>query len=215
MPSSNALLFSAFLIEQLYALNYHFPHPPSGLVYPQSLQLLKFLSTTAALLAWTPIARDSWLAPAYITTVASLFFLSSLCLFAWTAITTQPRQLSVIYGRVTPTYVLSSGPLAYLRHPTYVAYALGWLGVAVRVIGSVSMATGTNADWIPAPLRIVSLLSSVLGLFWLYRRGAVLEEEQFLKNYETVPGHKVGKDVTVEYSAYTRRVPNRWIPRLV
>ena len=78
-----------------------------------------------------------------------------------------------------------------------------------------NVATSTNADWIPAPFRIVILLSSVLGLFWLYRRGAVLEEEQFLRDYETVPGHKVSKDVTVEYSAYMRRVPNRWIPSIM
>ena len=193
-------------MEQLYALNYHFPHPPAGLVYPWFLQLLKALSVTAALVAWKPLTSTSTSTPTYLTALVTLFFLSSLSLFAWTAAVAQPRQLSVIYGRVTPTYILSSGPFAFARHPTYVAYALGWAGAVVRVI---------TAGVTETPLRITLMVSSATGLFWLYHRGAVLEEEQFLQGHETVAGQKVGENVRVEYLTYVRRVPYRWIPGVV
>jgi hypothetical protein len=43
------------------------------------------------------------------------------------------------------------------------------------------------------------LVCSVLGLFWVCRRGAVLEEEQYLWNQQTVNGQKVGEEVRIEY----------------
>lgn len=215
MPFYIGLLFVAFLFEQLYALNYHFPHPPSGLVYHGSLQLLKVLSVTATFLAWKPVTTDSPSTPWYTTAVTLTFFLSSLSLFAWTATVARPRQLSVIYGCVTPTGVLSSGPFALVRHPTYVAYALGWVGVVVRAVTVGSIEGVPKPARVAAPLRNVLLACSVLGLFWLYRRGAVLEEEQFLQDHETVKGEKVGEDVRIEYLAYMRRVPYRWIPGVV
>jgi len=208
-------LFVAFLIEQLYALNFHFPHPPSGLVYPHSLQLLKTLSVIATLTAWKPIMDYPTATPVYLTTPPSICFLASLGLFAWTATEARPRQLSVIYGRVTPNKVLSSGPFAHVRHPTYVAYALGWIGAVIHVFAVLVVGGATDRGWMPAPIRVMTLVASVLGLFWLYRRGAVLEEQQFLQNRETVEGQKVGEDVRVEYLAYVRQVGSRWIAGVI
>jgi hypothetical protein len=50
---------------------------------------------------------------------------------------------------------------------------------------------------------------------WLYRRGAVLEEEQFLKDQETVSGEKTRKGIRVDYLAYMRRAKSRWVPGVV
>ncbi|KAF9694068.1 hypothetical protein EKO04_008067 [Ascochyta lentis] len=212
MASVIPTLFVAFLMEQLYALNFHFPHPPSGLVYPHSIQLLKTLSVSAALAAWRSIMKLSPSAPAYSTIPISLFFLTSLGLFAWVATEARPRQLSVIYGRVTPTHVLSSGPFAVVRHPTYVAYALGWVGVAVHVLVTGDTGEARDGTWVSAPAWIAILVASVLGLFGLYRRGAVLEELQFLKSQGTVVDEKVEEGVRVDYLAYMRKVPYRWLP---
>jgi protein-S-isoprenylcysteine O-methyltransferase Ste14 len=205
------MLFPLFLLTQLYALNIHFPHPPSGLVYPKSIQLLKLFSVTGALLAWTPVftTRSSAIA-----VPASIFFAASLIIFAWTAAITSPRKLSVIFGRVTPEYVISNGPFTYVRHPTYVSYALGWMGAAVVVLYSSIVSQGGNV-WISSAVRAPVMVGVVAGLFWLYQQGAVLEEEQFLAGKETVMGKKVGEDVRVEYLSYMRRVPWRWIPGVI
>lgn len=215
MPSYLGLLFIAFLLEQLYALNYHFPHPPSGLAYPRSLQALKILLSAAVSLAWKPVTTISNSAPGFTTVAASAFFLASLGLFVWTATVARPKLLSVIYGRVTPTYVLTSGPFALVRHPTYVAYALGWIGALVHTVAAASVEEVPKPARLVSPLRTALLACTVLGLFWLYRRGALLEGKQFLQDHETVKGEKVGEDVRIKYLAYVRRVPHRWIPGVI
>ena len=57
------------------------------------------------------------------------------------------------------------------------------MGTVVRVIGSGSTTAGVNTEWEPVPLRAVILRSSVVRLSRLSRNGAVLEEEQFLKDH--------------------------------
>ena len=191
------------------------PLLPSGLVHPRSLHVHKILSAAASFLAWKLITTSSDPTPGLTTVVASTFFFASLGLFAWTATVAPPKLLSVIYGRVTPNYALSTGPFALVRHPTYVAYGPGWIGTLVRTVAVASVKEVPKPARLALPLRALLLACSVLGLFWLYRKGAVLEEEQFLRNYETVRGGKVDENVRIEYLAYVRRVPHRWIPGIV
>jgi protein-S-isoprenylcysteine O-methyltransferase Ste14 len=219
MPTLLPSLYLAFLATQLYALNFHFPHPPSGLAYPISIQLLKLFSVVAGLLSWTPIVSSSTTTPLG-TTIAAALLLSSQLLFTWTALTTRPRTFSVIFGRVTPQYVVDTGPFAYARHPTYVSYALGWLGAVSYVLISylpVYLTKGTDVEgaWMSMPVRSAGLVTAIVGLMWLYRRGAVLEEEQFLKDQETVSGEKTREGIRVDYLAYMRRVKSRWVPGVV
>jgi protein-S-isoprenylcysteine O-methyltransferase Ste14 len=219
-------LYLSFLATQLYALNLHFPHPTSGLVYPASIQLLKLFSFIAGLLSWTPIlsspsssttSTPTKTTPTLATAISVPLLLSSLLLFTWTALTTRPRTFSVIFGRVTPRYVVDTGPFAWVRHPTYVSYALGWLGTVLYVLIAyvpdyLSSGIDVDAPWVALPARSAGLVGTMVGLMWLYRRGAVLEEEQFLKDQGTVSGEKTDEGVRVEYLAYMRRVKSRWIP---
>jgi len=72
-----------------------------------------------------------------------------------------------------------------------------------------------SGAWISMPMRSVGLVGAVLVLLWLYRIGAVLEEEQFLGYEGAVGGEKTDEGVRGEYLAYVRRVRWRWIPRFV
>ncbi|KAF3037434.1 hypothetical protein E8E11_003887 [Didymella keratinophila] len=215
MPSTLILLVMAFIAEQLYALNYQFSYPPSGLVHPRSLQVLKILSAAAAFLAWKPAATSCGSVPRLTTVVASSFFLASLGLFAWTATVALPKSLSVIYGRVTLSYVLSTGLSALVRHPMHDAYTLGWIGARVRTIAIASVEKVPKSARLVSLLRTALLACSVLAILRLYREGAVLEEEQFSRDHETVQGEKVEEDVRIESLAYVCRVPCRWIPGIV
>lgn len=218
MPSTLQTLYTLFLLEQAYALNIHFPHPPSGLVYPSSINLLKLFSATAGILAWAPLT-SSHASSTALSAVTGTLFLASLSLFTWTARTTRPKNLSVIFGRVTPRYVIDSGPYAYIRHPTYVSYALGWLGATFYALTSSSLffppTISTPGAWIPDHTRSALLVAAVGGLMWLYRRGAVLEEAQFLQDKDTVSGEKTAEGVRVGYLGYMRRVGARWVPWVV
>lgn len=152
--------------------------------------------------------------------MASTFLLSSILLFTWMALTTRPGTFAVIYGRVTPQHVVDTGPYNYIRHPTYVAYALGWVGAVVYVLVAwlpdyLLHGHDVSGAWISMPVRSVGLVGAVLVLLWLYRIGAVLEEEQFLGYEGTVGGEKTEEEVRGEYLAYVRRVRWRWIPGFV
>ncbi|KNG47399.1 hypothetical protein DDE82_007220 [Stemphylium lycopersici] len=203
MPPILPALYTLFLLEQAYALNIHFPHPPSGLVCPYSINLLKLFSATAGILAWTPLTLSHGSSPAHSVVVTGTFFLASLSLFTWTARSTRAKNLSVIFGRVTP------------RHPTYVSYALGWLAATVYVLAISFTTAGTPAAWIPDHMRSALLVAAVGGLLCLYRRGAMLEEAQFLQDKDTVRGEKTAKGVRVGYLEYVRRVGARWVPWVV
>jgi hypothetical protein len=97
------------------------------------------------------------------------------------------------------------------------SYALGWLGAVVYVLiayvpGYLSSGTDVDGVWVDMPARSAGLMGTMGGLMWLYRRGAVLEEEQFLKDQGTVSGEKTDEGGRVAYLAYMRRVRSRWIP---
>jgi len=209
MSSYVRVLFVAFFLEQSYAVMIHFPRPLSGLVYWNYYQLLKACVTTTISLSLTPMLAPT---PFYIALPVSLIFSASLALFAWAAVTTRPGKFAVIFGRVTPTHVVSTGPFAYVRHPTYVSYALGWIATVIVVLHDSFEASLGDMRWIPGLPRSIGVLAAVSALFWTYYRGALLEESQFLKNKDNVQGQKVRDDIHIEYLAYMRRVPCRWLP---
>ncbi|KAK5074601.1 hypothetical protein LTR70_010127 [Exophiala xenobiotica] len=180
------LLYPTFFLTQLYALTYHFYQPHTGSSSPTKQRLVILISITLGLLStFSPPCTNPL--TSYPSTTCLLL---SESLFLWTALTTRPRRFAVIFAQVQPQYVASTGPFAYIRHPTYVSYALGWLGVSLSVVGAVL--------WRLAAFVCLGVLLS------LYADAAELEERQFLDEGTEA-------EVRAEYGAYMRRT-RRWLP---
>ncbi|MFC3126078.1 methyltransferase family protein [Pseudoroseomonas globiformis] len=76
---------------------------------------------------------------------ALALFLGGIALFWWAVRTTRSRPPAVAHTDNIPTMIHADGPYAYVRHPFYLAYTLGWLGTAVA---------GGPILWIPAAVII-------------------------------------------------------------
>ncbi|KAK5127922.1 hypothetical protein LTR85_005039 [Meristemomyces frigidus] len=195
MPNLLILLHSAALLEQLYAFTLHFSKPANGhraRTHRNALVLLSAGCTISAtiglLLARPTLASISG-------GLAALLLLSGILLFAWAALTSRPGRFSAIFGEVKPEEVVSHGPYAYLRHPTYAAYSLAWLGAIVAMFA---------AEVEVHRFLVFIACACYAGLLLLYYRAAVQEEAQFTTN---------AADGTRErYKAYQRRVKARWVP---
>jgi len=200
MPSILVFLYFGVLIEQLYALNYQFPQPDGGIRHPGRHSSLIVCSLGCAVSTLYPIllGSDSPTLANPLGRIAAVCFLSSLSLFYWTARTTQPGRFSVIFGAVQPELVVTHGPFAYIRHPTYVSYTLAW-------IGAIAMSIGGRAGF---ELLLPVALGFFAGLLWLYRQGAEQEEGEFRNEAKTV-------QVSEQYEAYKGSVRARWIPYVV
>lgn len=174
MPVLLPPLYLAFLATQLYALRIHFPHPPSGLVYPNFYPSTQILLGRSWIPSWTLIVSLPT-STAIGTTVVIAFFPSSSLLLTWTALTTLSRTFSVIFGRVTPKYVVSTAPFAHVRHPTYISYASELLGAVFFILASYlpiyfSKGIDIEGTGLSMPVRCVDLVTMVAGFMWLYRR---------------------------------------------
>jgi protein-S-isoprenylcysteine O-methyltransferase Ste14 len=77
--------------------------------------------------------------------VAITLFLAGGVLFWWAVRTTRSRPPAIAHTDNTPTMIYADGPYAYVRHPFYLAYSLGWLGTAIAA-GPI--------QWVPALLLI-------------------------------------------------------------
>ncbi|KAJ9632279.1 hypothetical protein H2203_000683 [Taxawa tesnikishii (nom. ined.)] len=174
-----SILYLTFLLTQLYALTLHFPRPRAGLVHPRSFQLLKLCTGVAALASWQPVLNLSPTAPLAATLPPSLCLLASEALFAWTAHAARPGKLALIYGRVTPRYVVADGPFAYVRHPTYASYWTGWLGVLAAAVVGARWPGYVLRAWLGPRVRAVVLATCLVELGWCYWAAAYLEEVQF------------------------------------
>ena len=86
-------------------------------------------------------------------------FLASGLLFWCTVRTTKARPPAIAHTNNVPTMIYADGPYAYVRHPLYLAYSLGWLATAIA---------GGPVQWVPAML--------IIG--WYYKT-AHEEEEHF------------------------------------
>ncbi|GAB1728614.1 hypothetical protein NU195Hw_g1416t1 [Hortaea werneckii] len=197
MPSTTISLFLMTLLQQVYAIGYHFPTPPGGIRSPKHHTALLVLGPTcAASTLWA--ASQSTSSPPLSSTfglIATVCFLASLALFTWTAITTRPRRFSVIFGKAQPEYVVTHGPYAYIRHPTYVSYALTWIGAMAQLLE------------VSRPRRFATLVAvtSFGGLMCLFREGAKQEEEEFRNDAKS-------EGVKRDYDEYASRVRARWVP---
>jgi protein-S-isoprenylcysteine O-methyltransferase Ste14 len=89
--------------------------------------------------------------------LAITLFLAGGILFWWAVRTTRARPPAIAHTDNIPTMIHADGPYAYVRHPFYLAYSLGWFGTAIA---------GGPIQWLPA----------ILIIGWYYRTAH--EEEQ-------------------------------------
>ncbi|GIZ49865.1 hypothetical protein CKM354_001288300 [Cercospora kikuchii] len=168
-------LFLLAVSAQLYAYLIHFRHPASGTRSPGYIHFFKILSGVSTFATfWPSFIRGETVKSlggigVLFAILASLLFLASLTLFAWTAYTTSPLgRLSVIFGKASPEFVITTGPYQYIRHPTYVSYAGTWIGCIFMLLSR-----GHFGDaWF-----YVSVIS-LAGLSWLRRGGEVRDKYQ-------------------------------------
>lgn len=216
-PSLVQILYLLFLSSQVYALFLHFPTPPAGLVDPKKLFQLKGLTLASAAISAPAIFSTSLPAAFWHSSHATLLHLvslvclaASLALFSWCAETTGQGNLAVIFGRVTPGSVITGGPFALVRHPVYVAYALGWVGATVA-----SLQQWTHDGGVFGGLRVIGMAVCLMGLCGCYREGADIEEAQFLLNKYVVEGETTELGIRRKYESYKSVVGARWIPGVV
>lgn len=124
---------------------------------PLRMRYLSACSTAAFLLFLGLVFRSGVDLGAGVAAIA--LFLASCLLFWWTVRTTRARPPAIAHTDNVPTMIHAEGPYAYVRHPFYLAYSLGWLATAVA---------GGPIQWAAA----------VLIVGWYYRT-AREEEEHF------------------------------------
>ena len=171
MPSASLVLYITTLLEQAYAIGYHFPPPPAGIRSPGHHKALLVLGSTCACSTLWALHRYDGRSAVFATFsfFASVLCLAYLALFMWTSLTTKPRGFSVIFGKAQPEYVVTDGPYASIRHPTYVSYALSWTAAMLLMLGSRQMF---------GPLGVIAL-GCYVGSLFLFQQGAEQEEEEF------------------------------------
>lgn len=114
--------------------------------------------STAAFLLFVGLVLLLGVEPA--TGIAAIaLFLASALLFWWTVRATKVRPPAIAHTDNIPTMIYADGPYAYVRHPFYLAYSVGWLATALA---------GGPIQWIPAILLIA----------WYYKT-AQEEEKHF------------------------------------
>lgn len=198
------LFFFLAIAAQLYAYLIHFRHPASGTRSPGYIHFFKILSTISAVATfWPTFIRGEAVQSLggigiLFALLSSILFIASHTLFIWTAYTTSPPgRLSVIFGKASPEFVITTGPYQYIRHPTYVSYAATWIGCIFLLLSR-----GHFGDaWF-----YVSVVS-LAGLSWLYREAAEQEEAEFRVK-------ATREDVRDKYQEYSTRVKERWAPGL-
>ncbi|KAI5195105.1 hypothetical protein E4T39_08372 [Aureobasidium subglaciale] len=190
LSSPTSLLYSGTLLNQAYAI--------LGFAYPLHFAALATFSgvstlSSAPLLLSPPVTSS-------LQTIGNTLMSLSVSLFIWTAYTTQRGRLSAIFGGKTPDFVIDFGPFAYVRHPAYTAYLLGWTGALTALVDR------HDAGW-----RVPALSLCILGLAGVYRSGVQMEEDQMLSGEKN--NGKV--DLSKQYRDYMARVKCRWLPSLV
>ncbi|MBI0539224.1 isoprenylcysteine carboxylmethyltransferase family protein [Roseomonas sp. KE2513] len=137
-----------------WALKHHF-RIEGGM--PSRMRKLSACSTAAFLLF---VVLISFFGVDFGKGIAAIaLFLASGLLFWWTIRATKARPPAIAHTNNVPTMIYADGPYAYVRHPFYLAYSLGWLATALA---------GGPIQWIPAILLIA----------WYYKT-AHEEEEHF------------------------------------
>ena len=162
---------------------------------PRFFRRLGFLTYVLPLITWLPVAlltfeyRDFLLSyrtalPAAAQFIGGFLFISGAGLQAWTLIL---LTLPVIMGmpevtRGMPGRLVTKGPFAVVRHPTYLSHTLMLLGLFLW--------TGFTA------LGVVTLIDALV----VNSMVIPLEERELFERF--------GK----EYEEYCRKVPSRFLP---
>ncbi|KAH0367282.1 hypothetical protein KCU65_g4685, partial [Aureobasidium melanogenum] len=197
LSSPTSILYSGTLLNQAYAILVNFPRPSNGFAYPGHFAALASISGASTLLSLPlllPTPNDSSL-----QMIGNTLMTMSGSLFIWTAYTTQRGRLPAIFGGKTPDFIIDFGPFAYVRHPAYTAYLMGWTGALTALAGR------NDAGW-----RVPALAVCLLGLVGVYRTGSEMEEKQILSGEENDGKVDLGK----KYKEYMGKVKYRWLPGL-
>ncbi|KAI4757495.1 hypothetical protein E4T52_10546 [Aureobasidium sp. EXF-3400] len=133
LSSPTAILYSGTLLNQAYAILVNFPRPSNGFAYPGHFAALAAFSGASTLLSSPLLLPTPNSSP--LQTIGNTLMTMSVSLFSWTAYTTQRGRLPAIFGGKTPDFIIDFGPFAYIRHPAYTAYLLGWTGVLTALAG--------------------------------------------------------------------------------
>lgn len=198
LSSPTAILFSGTLLNQAYAILVNFPRPSNGFAYPGYFAALAGFSGASTLLSLPLLLQASDTTP--LQAIGNVFMSMSVSLFSWTAYTTQRGRLPAIFGGKTPNFIIDFGPFAYIRHPAYTAYLLGWTGVLA------ALAARNDAGW-----RVPALAVCLAGIVGVYGAGARMEEQQMLSGEENDGKVDLGK----KYKEYMGRVKYRFLPGLI
>lgn len=110
---------------------------------PRGMRHLSMASTAAFVLfagltVWQGVGQTAGI-------IAITLFLVASLIFWWAVQTTKNRPPAVAYSNNIPAMIYTDGPYAYVRHPFYLAYCLGWIATAIA---------GGPIQWIPAALII-------------------------------------------------------------
>ena len=162
---------------------------------PRFFRRLGFFTYVLPLVTWLPVAlltfeyRDFLLSyrtalPVAVKFVGGLLFISGAGLQAWTLIL---LTLPVIMGmpevtRGMPGRLVTKGPFAVVRHPTYLSHTLMVLGLFLW--------TGVTA------LGVVTLIDALV----VNSMVIPLEERELMERFEK------------EYEEYCQKVPSRFLP---
>jgi protein-S-isoprenylcysteine O-methyltransferase Ste14 len=199
LSSPTAVLYSGTLLNQAYAILVNFPRPSNGFAYPGHFAALAGFSGASTLLSSPLLLPTTNSSP--LQMIGNTLMSLSVSLFTWSVYTTQRGRLSAIFGGKTPDFIIDYGPFAYIRHPTYTAYLLGWSGAALSLLAK------PDAGW-----RVPALTICLLAVAGVYRAGAQMEEKQMLHLGEENDG-KV--ELSKKYAEYMRKVRCRWLPGLI
>ncbi|THZ34503.1 hypothetical protein D6C90_07700 [Aureobasidium pullulans] len=198
LSSPTSILYSGTLLNQAYAILINFPRPSNGFAYPLHFAALASFSGAGTLLSSPLLLPAPGSSPLQL--IGNTLMAMSVSLFSWTAYTTQRGRLPAIFGGKTPDFIIDFGPFAYVRHPAYTAYLLGWTGALTALAGR------DDAGW-----RVPALAVCLLGIVGVYRTGVQMEEKQMLSGAENEGKVDLGK----KYKQYMDKVRSRWLPGLI
>jgi protein-S-isoprenylcysteine O-methyltransferase Ste14 len=80
--------------------------------------------------------------PAIASLAALLFIISSMIIFLSSLSQNKWKRMRFGGSNIAPTRLLETGPYAWVRHPIYVAYILGWCGGALNSLNPLAFLMG-------------------------------------------------------------------------
>lgn len=98
---------------------------------PAGMRLISLMSVLAiivvAIQAWMATPKPLWVG------VGMAVQLAALVLFLLAVRETRATRLTLAYDDDRPTFLVSTGPYRYIRHPFYTSYILFWMGCTIAL----------------------------------------------------------------------------------